>query len=147
MRNFIIVSVASILSTACGAASFPDLAEVASEHACDGLQAGAVDQAVADLRANVVDVEQIHQGIGKQVPRLVGAKVTVRATPGMTPEWMGRLLYCNATRHATDALIPAGARSDVSSTGIGFAISVRAQQPSLARDIERRAHVFAHLAP
>jgi hypothetical protein len=147
MRQIAIIFVTSILSTACGAASFPDPAEIASEHACDGLQAATVDQSVADLRANVVDVEQIHQGVGKEVPRLVGAKVTVRATPGMTPEWMGRLLYCDATRHAADGLIPAGARSEVSSTGIGFAISVRSRQPSLAHDIERRAHLFAHLAP
>jgi hypothetical protein len=146
MRKFAIVFVTSIMSTAC-AGGLPDPAEVASQHACDGLQIAAVDQSVADMRANVVDVEQIRQGNGKQVPFLVGARLTVRATPGMTPEWMGRLLFCDATRHTSDALIPAGAHSHVSSTGTGFAISVRAQEPSLARDIERRAHLFARLAP
>ena len=103
-----------------------------------------MDRGVADLRANVDGTEPITEREGeKALPRLVGAAVQVHAAPGMTAQWLGRMLLCDTARHATAALVPDGAKSEVTSTPVGFTVVVRSKDPELAREIERRASLFA----
>jgi hypothetical protein len=112
---------------------------------CAGLPDALMDRGVADLRANVEAVGPLREADGaKTLPRLVGATVQVRAAPGMTAPWLGRLLRCDTARHAAAALVPDGASAEVTSTPVGFTVAVRSRDAALAREIDRRASLFAH---
>ncbi len=133
-----------LMSTGCtgGVRSASD--EVPIAQACAGLPEAMMDRGVADLRANVDAVEPLREREGeKALPRLVGAAVGVRAAPGMTPQWLGRMLQCDTARHAAASLVPSGARSVVTVTPVGFTVAVRSHDPELAREIHRRATLFA----
>src|SRR5580692_3520691 len=82
-----------------GIRSVPD--EVPIARACAGLPEALMDRGVADLRANVDGTEPITEREGeKALPRLVGAAVQIRAAPGMSAPWLGRMLQCDTARHA-----------------------------------------------
>ena len=135
------------LVTACagGARSAADEADV--QRACAGLPDAAIDRGVVDLRSNVAGAAPLRDGEGrKTLPTLVGAAVQVHAAPGMTAQWLGRMLQCDTARHAGAALVPAGARAEVTPTPTGFSVSMRSSDPELAREIGRRASLFAHPA-
>lgn len=80
---------------------------------------------------------------------LVGATVTFRAVPGMTAEWLQRVVDCHLARNASLGhvvpempncpLVPNGATATVASTGSGFAVSIRSNDPSTAKEILARA--------
>jgi len=135
------------LVTACeGARSAAD--EVPVERACAGLAGAEVDRVIDDLRANVERVEPLRDSKDgpKAAPRLVGALIEVRATPGETEQWLGRVLQCDRARHAGpedgSLLSPSGAHAEVIPTPTGFAISVRSRDSEVAHEIERLARAF-----
>jgi hypothetical protein len=131
------------LMTACeDARSASD--EVSVDHACAGLPGAEVDRVMDDLRANVERVEPLRDSVNgpKAVPRLVGAMVEVRATPGETEQWLGRVLQCESARHEGCVLAPSGARTEVTATPTGFAITVRSRDSETAHEIERLARAF-----
>jgi hypothetical protein len=142
------------LLSAC-AGGEPPAADAASiEHACAGLPDALVARTVADLRASVEGVEPLRDGSTKLTPRLLGAVVQVRATPGMTAEWLERVLQCDAARQGPSAsctpeacpLAPAGASRNVTPTPTGFAIALRSRDLDVAHEIDRRARGFARPA-
>jgi hypothetical protein len=99
-----------------------------------------LDRALTELRDNVERVTPLHERLlPKAPPPASGAEVEVAATRGMTSQWLGRLLWCDAARHPTTALVPPGARIDVTPTGMGFAIAIRSTDSSVAHEIEHRA--------
>ncbi len=135
------------LVTACeGARSASD--EVSLERACAGLPGAEVDRVIDDLRTNVEHVEPLRDSKNgpKAPPQLVGALIAVRATPGATEQWLGRVLQCDRARHAGpedgSLLAPAGASAEVTATPTGFAIAVRSRDSAVAREIERLARAF-----
>lgn len=81
--------------------------------------------------------------------QMVGAVVTFRAVPGMTVEWLHRVVDCHLARSASLGhvvpempncpLVPGGAAATVSSTGNGFAVSIQSNNPAAAREILARA--------
>ena len=81
--------------------------------------------------------------------RMAGAIVTVRAGPGMTAEWLQRLVDCQLAHNAALAqsapdlagspLIHRGTVATVRSTGSGFAIEIRSNEPKIATEILARA--------
>lgn len=83
------------------------------------------------------------------VTRTAGAVVTFRAVPGLTAEWLQRIINCHLARNATRGhvveempdcpLVPKGVIVRVSSTGDGFAVSIRADDEATAREILARA--------
>ncbi len=125
-----------------------------TEGACAGLPDALLERTVAELRASVESVEPLRDGGGKLTPRLIGAVVQVRATPGMTAGWLERVLQCDAARQGAAAacspggcpLAPPGAARDVTPTNAGFAIALRSRDMDTAREIERRAKAFARPA-
>lgn len=147
MRAALALSSIVSLLTACGGDPRTAADGTTIQRACTGLPDAVVDRSVVDLRTNVDGAAPLRDGGGKTLPTLVGAVVQVRAAPGMTAQWLGRLLECDTARHATAALVPAGARSEVTPTPTGFAVTVRSSDPGLAREIERRATLFARPAP
>ena len=80
---------------------------------------------------------------------LVGAVVTFRAVPGMTAEWLQRVVDCHLARNASLGhvvpempncpLVPNGATATVASSGNGFAVSIRSNDPATAKEILTRA--------
>jgi len=79
--------------------------------------------------------------------RTAGALITVRARPGMTAEWLQRVVDCHLAHTATldvadmpnCPLVPRGAVARVTSTGNGFAFAVRSDNADTAREILDRA--------
>ncbi len=140
------------LALLCACTGAPPAADARSiGGVCAGVSDASLDKTLAELRANVEGVEPLREVHAKLTPRLIGATVRVRATPGMTAEWLGRALQCDAARSGPSAscspegcpLVPDGASMDVTSTPTGFAIAVRARELSLALAIHERAKGFA----
>jgi hypothetical protein len=99
---------------------------------------------------NVAPLREPQSGSPKvPMERTVGAVVTFRTVPGMTVEWLQRVVDCHLARNAAVGhvaqampdcpLVPKGAQARVASTGNGFAVAIRAQDPDAAAEILRRA--------
>jgi hypothetical protein len=87
---------------------------------------------------------------GKQaVDQVVGAVVVFRAVPGLTAEWLQRIVDCHVARNnalgndmpemSYCPLVPKGITAKVSSTGDGFAVTIESQDPDTAKEVLRRA--------
>ena len=84
--------------------------------------------------------------------RSVGAVVTFRALPGMTAEWLQRVIDCHVARGASLGhevpempYCPLSLRevqARVTSTGNGFAVAIRADDPATVEEILRRARAL-----
>lgn len=105
--------------------------------------------------ASVTPLTEEQRGARTSTRRTTGATVTFRAVPGMTAEWLQRVVDCHLARVAVlghDApempncpLEPNGAEAHVSSTGNGFAVAIRANDPTAGADILARAqHLASH---
>ena len=90
---------------------------------------------------------------GKGDPaHLTGAVVTFRAVPGLTAEWLQRIVECHIARNnalGNDLpempycpLVPKGITAKVSSTGDGFAVTIESEDPSTAQEVLRRAQAL-----
>lgn len=83
----------------------------------------------------------------------VGVTVTFRAVPGLTGEYLQRIMDCHLARNAVLGhvapempncpLVPNGAEARVSSTGVGFAVAIRANDADAGADILARAQRLA----
>lgn len=81
--------------------------------------------------------------------RMVGAVVTFRAVPGMTAEWLQRVVDCHLARNASMGnelpgmpncpLALRGAQARVSTAGNGFSVAIRSDDPATAGEILSRA--------
>jgi hypothetical protein len=87
-----------------------------------------------------------------QLQRTVGASVVIRAVPGLTQEWLQRIVNCHLARNAAAGgempelpacpLVPRGARASVKSVGDGFAVNITAEDSATAQEIWRRAQIL-----
>jgi hypothetical protein len=92
-------------------------------------------------------------GVKQGVTKLHGAVVTFRAVPGLTAEWLQRVVDCHVARNAsmgfnmpemaTCPLSVKGAKGKVASIGNGFAVTVESDDPDSAQEILRRAQALA----
>jgi hypothetical protein len=86
---------------------------------------------------------------------LQGARVTFRAVPGMTGEWLQRVVDCHLARNAVVGgadmpfcpLAVPHATATVSSTGSGFAVSITSDNTDSVRDIIKRVAALRPNAP
>lgn len=124
----------------------------AEAQACIGVPDRDRDQSPFDHREDIVSVEELFDRTlsGKNpVTRPAGATITFRAVPGMTAEWLQRVIDCHLARNAAMGwdmpemtycpLTVKGAKATVTSTGIGFAVTVRADEFEAVAEIIRRA--------
>jgi hypothetical protein len=93
-------------------------------------------------------------GAGGCYKRLAGAVITLRALPGVTAEWLDRLLECYsalrllgkfpAAEQPNDPFWLPGRTVDidVTSTGKGFAVSIRSLDVGDAQQIQERTRAF-----
>jgi hypothetical protein len=88
------------------------------------------------------------------VPR-GGARILLRAQPGMTAEWLQRIAECHMAKVAasspatlsTSPLDVKGALVSVQSSGDGFAVDITSPDVKVARDILNRARAMSPPAP
>lgn len=80
---------------------------------------------------------------------LAGAVVTIRAVPGLTAEWLQRIVDCHLARNSSLGhvvpempncpLVPKGVEAKVTSAGNGFAVSIRSNDGETVKEILARA--------
>jgi hypothetical protein len=85
---------------------------------------------------------------GPLVP--VGVAVDLRAEPGMTQQWLGRLVACHMAHVAVvgqdsqpSPLSVANAQASVSSTGVGFRVTVTSHDRDIARSVVNKGQELA----
>jgi hypothetical protein len=127
---------------------------------------------VADLCANVPEAEQIRpsffaageievvrpamgerRSIKEWVPEIRGAELVVRAEPGLTKEWVARLVRCHMAaqeprlRAAESPLIVGAPSISFAEEETGFVIRIVGRNRQEGEDIFRRAQRFASNLP
>jgi len=124
----------------------------AEAQACVGISDEDRDMSPFDHVEDIATVEPLKEPTGgpkAQRQRTAGAIVTFRAVPGMTPEWLQRLVDCHLARNASLGhnvpempncpLVPNGIQARVTSTGSGFAVAIRSDDDKTAQEILARA--------
>ena len=119
---------------------------------CADVSAEERDQGPLSSRTRIAAVEPLSdRPHPKEFAQPAGAAVYLRATPGLTSEWLGRVLACHIAHHAvvgdhvpdaTSPLYVEDARIAVSSTGDGFRISITSNDVDAARLIIERANAI-----
>lgn len=119
---------------------------------CAGLSEEDRDTSPFAHRSDIQSVSQFHdeQMVGKnKVSREAGATIVFRATPGLTAEWLQRIVDCHVARNAAVGhdmpemaycpLVPRSAEARVRSVGDGFAVDVWSDNAESAAEIWQRA--------
>jgi hypothetical protein len=143
---------AGLLGLGAAGAVAHDRAGEAAEQAgaCRGVPAEERVASPLERREEIVDVTEVPRDTSwRGLGAAGGARVVLRARPGLTAEWLQRVLECHVAQGAAagragepDARSPLavpGARVRVQSVGDGFAVDVTASAPAAAREILRRA--------
>ncbi len=124
----------------------------AEARACTGVSESDRDTSPFAHRADIQSVSRLQEDTtaGKiSVKRDAGATIVFRATPGLTAEWLQRIVKCHLARNAAVGhdmpemaycpLAPRGAQATVRAVGDGFAVDVRADDSAVAAEIWRRS--------
>lgn len=127
----------------------------AEARACVGISDEDRDMSPFAHRDDIASVEPLtvgSSGAKGQTPRTVGAVITFRAVPGMTAQWLQRVVDCHLARNAAVGheapempycpLVPKDASASVSATDSGFAVAVRSDDSNTAKEILRRARAL-----
>lgn len=128
----------------------------AEARVCVGISESDRDMSPFDHREDIASVEPLTVNVssGKgQYARTEGVVVTLRAVPGMTAQWLQRLVDCHLARNAALGhdvpemaycpLVPKGATARVSGTDAGFAVVIRSDDSQTAQEILRRGRALA----
>jgi hypothetical protein len=96
---------------------------------------------------DIASVEPIY--VGARIQRLLGARIHFRAVPGLTKEWLQRLLDCHMARVAMLGhdvpempmcpLVPRDVTATVSPGAAGLDVDVKSWNEESAQDVLRRA--------
>ena len=124
-------------------------------HACVGISAEDRDMSPFEHREDIASVEPltVHAASSRgSSTRTVGAIITFRAIPGMTSQWLQRVVDCHLARNAAVGhdvpempscpLVPNNVTAQVNPTASGFAVSVRSDDTDTAREVLRRAQTL-----
>jgi hypothetical protein len=126
----------------------------AEASACAGIDEEDRDMSPFAHREDIRAVSPLREEVktGKATSyRTAGATVVFRAVPGMTAEWLQRLVDCHLARNSTIGhptamadmpycpLTLRGAQASVRSVGDGFAVTIRSSDSATGTDIYRRA--------
>ena len=123
---------------------------------CTGIDPDDRDISPFDRIEDIAGVEPLEEELSPTAPsrglplrRTVGAVVMFRARPGMTAEWLQRIVDCHIARNAalghvvpempSCPLVPKGVDARVTSAGNGFAVAIRSDDPAVAREVLERA--------
>ena len=123
----------------------------AEGQACAGVPDSDRDTSPFSHREDIANVQPAYAHVsGKQAgDHLSGAIVSFRAVPGMTAEWLQRVVDCHLARNnvlgntmpemSFCPLVPKGVSAKVSSTGDGFAVTIESPDANTAQEVLRRA--------
>lgn len=124
----------------------------AEARACEGISEEDRDMSPFEHRADIVSVSKLQKEkqVGKSTATSdVGATIVFRATPGLTAEWLQRVVDCHLARNAAVGhdmsempscpLVPRNVQAKVRSVGDGFAVDVSSDDPRTVTDIWSRA--------
>jgi hypothetical protein len=133
------------------------LAQAEAQH-CSGIPEDDRDMSPFAHREDIVAVKPLEEthviGQGKSAPstKRHGATIVFRAVPGLTAEWLQRVVNCHVARGAAVGhqmpemeycpLMLKGVTTAVSSAGDGFAVNVRSDDPATAAEILKRAEAL-----
>jgi hypothetical protein len=127
------------------------------EQACSGIAADDRDVSPFSHRGDILGVSALEDDPAKpkRQRRVLGATVVFRPVPGLTARELQHLVDCHLARNATIGyesatremehclLTQRGARATVRPLETGFAVDVRADDPSAGQEIWRRAQALA----
>jgi hypothetical protein len=126
----------------------------AEASACSGVPEEDRDESPFDHPGDIRSVSPLREDIrmGKSsTARVAGAEVIFAAVPGMTAEWLQRVVDCHLARnaaigHETAAgemphcpLTLRGAQAKVRSVGDGFVVAIRSDDTAASEEILHRA--------
>lgn len=126
----------------------------AEASACSGISAKDRDVSPFSHGPDIRSVSPLQEEVKKgkvTTNRVAGANIVFQAVPGMTAEWLQRVVDCHLARNAAighDAaagempycpLTPRGAQARVSSVGDGFAVAIRSDDAETSKEILKRA--------
>ena len=136
----------------------------AEGRACAGISESDRDESPFHHTEDITSIEPLSVYVGPstgsagpaQYPRsarhLEGAVVEFRAVPGMTVEWLQRVVDCHLARNAALGhevpemsycpLVPKGVEATVTSAHGGFAVTMRSPVPAVADEILRRSRAL-----
>ena len=127
----------------------------AEARACAGISDHDRDMSPFYHREDIESVAPLTEAVqaGKvTTQKEVGATVVFRALPGMTAEWLQRVVDCHVARASAVGhevpemsycpLVLKGVKAKVASVGNGFAINVSSDDPTTAAEIKRRAQAL-----
>jgi hypothetical protein len=127
----------------------------AEARACAGLSDDDRDISPFAHREDVASVEPLYANVTSgrgQYARMLGAVVTFRAVPGMSAQWLQRVVDCHLARNAALGhespempycpLVPKGVTATVAPTSTGFAVAVQSDDVNTANDVLRRARML-----
>lgn len=129
----------------------------AEASACSGIPEADRDMSPFSHREDIRSVSPVEEEVklGKTTStRTSGAEVVFNAVPGMTAEWLQRVVDCHLARNsaigheAASAEMPhcpltvRGAQAKVRSVGDGFAVAIRADDEATSKEILRRAQAL-----
>jgi hypothetical protein len=126
----------------------------AEQRACAGIPTQDRDISPFQHREDIESVEPINTPIGGKTGgfRANGVTVQIRAVPGMTAEWLQRVVDCHIARNASMGyampemsdcpLMLRNVSATVTSTGRGFAVAIRSDDVDTVHEIRRRAEAL-----
>jgi hypothetical protein len=128
----------------------------AEQQACVGISEDDRDISPFYHRADIASVSVLEEpvkGLGRQSPmRTSGAVIEFRAVPGLSAEWLQRVVDCHIARAGVMGhempemdycpLVLKGVKATVSSTGNGFAVKVTSDDADTVKEIIRRAQAL-----
>jgi hypothetical protein len=127
----------------------------AEASACVGLSDNDRDMSPFDHREDIASVQPLNLNVSSgrgQYMRMEGAVITFRAVPGMTAQWLQRVVDCHLARNAALGhdvpempycpLVPKGVTAKVTATDSGFAVAVRSEDSDTSKDVLRRAQAL-----
>jgi len=123
----------------------------AEASACVGLAEIDRDSSPFDHIEDIARVDEHRELVGHKpaVPQVVGLTVTFRARPGLTAEWLQRVVDCHIARNAALGhevpemadcpLVPRLLNARVTSVGNGFAVTIHSFDADSLHDLRDRA--------
>lgn len=115
----------------------------AEARACVGISPDDRDMSPFSHVEDIASVNPLTDGVG----------ITFRGVPGMTVQWLQRVVDCHLARNASLGhmvpempscpLVPNGVEARVTSTRNGFVVAIRSSNPTTAREIRSRAERLA----
>ena len=128
----------------------------AEARACAGISDEDRDMSPFHHREDIQSVSPLKKEVraGKGVTyRESGVTIVFRAVPGLTAEWLQRVIDCHLARAASVGhdmpemsycpLVPKGVEAKVTSAGGGFAVNISAENQATIDEIKKRAQALS----